>query len=56
VRGVLFAALAAGIFGLLPRLGGLTRDAAAASLALLRPALPAGAGRAPSINFLPNGE
>jgi uncharacterized protein (TIRG00374 family) len=28
VQGVLFAALAAGIFGLLPRLGGLTRDAA----------------------------
>jgi uncharacterized protein (TIRG00374 family) len=28
VHGVLFVALAAGIFGLLPRLGGLTRDAA----------------------------
>ncbi len=28
VHGVLFAALVAGIFGLLPRLGGLTRDAA----------------------------
>jgi uncharacterized membrane protein YbhN (UPF0104 family) len=28
VRGVLFAALAVGVFGLLPRLGGLTRDAA----------------------------
>jgi uncharacterized protein (TIRG00374 family) len=29
VRGVLFVALAAGVFGLLPRLGGLTHDAAA---------------------------
>ncbi|HUK67228.1 MAG TPA: lysylphosphatidylglycerol synthase transmembrane domain-containing protein [Streptosporangiaceae bacterium] len=28
VRGVLFVALAAGVFGLLPRLGGLTHDAA----------------------------
>jgi uncharacterized membrane protein YbhN (UPF0104 family) len=28
VHGVLFVALAAGVFGLLPRLGGLTRDAA----------------------------
>jgi uncharacterized membrane protein YbhN (UPF0104 family) len=28
VQGVLFVALAAGIFGVLPRLGGLTRDAA----------------------------
>jgi hypothetical protein len=37
VHGVLFAALVAGIFGLLPRLGGLTRDAAG-----LRHARPAG--------------
>src|SRR6266581_7981376 len=28
VRGVLFVALAVGVFGLLPRLGGVTRDAA----------------------------
>jgi cytochrome c biogenesis factor len=28
VHGVLFLALAAGVFGVLPRLGGLTRDAA----------------------------
>src|SRR5216683_2502220 len=28
VHGVLFVALAAGVFGVLPRLGGLTRDAA----------------------------
>ena len=28
LHGVLFVALAAGIFGVLPRLGGLTRDAA----------------------------
>ena len=28
VRSVLFVALVAGVFGLLPRLGGLTRDAA----------------------------
>jgi hypothetical protein len=28
VHGLLFVALVAGIFGLLPRLGGLTRDAA----------------------------
>jgi hypothetical protein len=28
VHGVLFVALAVGIFGVLPRLGGLTRDAA----------------------------
>jgi putative exporter of polyketide antibiotics len=27
VRGVLFVALVVGVFGLLPRLGGLTRDA-----------------------------
>jgi uncharacterized protein (TIRG00374 family) len=36
LHGVLFVALAAGVFGLLPRLGGLTRDAAG-----LRHALPA---------------
>ncbi|HUK72589.1 MAG TPA: hypothetical protein VLW50_28135 [Streptosporangiaceae bacterium] len=29
VHGLLLAALIAGLFGLLPRLGGLTRDAAA---------------------------
>jgi hypothetical protein len=28
VRGVLFVALVVGVFGLLPRLGGLTHDAA----------------------------
>ncbi len=42
VHGVLFVALAAGVFGLLPRLGGLTRDAA--GLRHPRPALVA-AGR-----------
>jgi hypothetical protein len=36
VRGVLFVALAAGVFGLLPRIGGLSHDAAA-----LRHARPA---------------
>jgi hypothetical protein len=36
LHGVLFVALAAGVFGLLPRLGGLTRDAA--SLRHARPA------------------
>ncbi len=37
VHGLLFVALAAGVFGLLPRLGGLTRDAA--GLRHARPAL-----------------
>ncbi len=41
VHGVLFVALAAGVFGLLPRLGGLTRDAA--GLRHARPALVAAA-------------
>jgi hypothetical protein len=41
VHGVLFMALAAGIFGLLPRLGGLTHDAA--GLRHARPAFPAAA-------------
>ncbi len=40
-HGVLFVALAAGIFGLLPRLGGLTRDAA--GLRHARPAFPVAA-------------
>ena len=41
VRGVLFVALAAGVFGLLPRLGGLARDAA--GLRHARPAFVAAA-------------
>jgi hypothetical protein len=41
VHGVLFVALAAGVFGLLPRLGGLTHDAAA--LRHARPAFVAAA-------------
>jgi hypothetical protein len=41
VHGVLLVALAAGIFGVLPRLGGLTRDAA--SLRHARPAFLAAA-------------
>ncbi len=41
VHGVLFVALAAGVFGLLPRLGGLTRDAA--GLRHARPAFVAAA-------------
>jgi hypothetical protein len=40
-HGVLFVALAVGIFGLLPRLGGLTRDAA--GLRHARPAFLAAA-------------
>jgi hypothetical protein len=38
VHGVLFVALAVGIFGVLPRLGGLTRDAA--GLRHAHPAFP----------------
>ena len=41
MRGVLFVALVAGVFGLLPRLGGLTRDAA--GLRHARPAFVAAA-------------
>jgi hypothetical protein len=41
VRGVMFVALVAGVFGLLPRLGGLTRDAA--GLRHARPAFVAAA-------------
>jgi len=41
VRGVLFVALAAGVFGLLPRLGGLSHDAA--GLRHARPAFVAAA-------------
>ena len=41
VHGVLLVALAAGIFGVLPRLGGLTRDAA--GLRHARPAFLAAA-------------
>src|SRR5690348_18456199 len=48
-HGVLFVALAVGIFGLLPRLGGLTRDAA--GLRHARPALLAAAIVAPAVSL-----
>src|ERR1700761_8430758 len=48
-HGVLFVALAVGIFGLLPRLGGLTRDAA--GLRHARPAYLAAAIVAEAISF-----
>ena len=49
VHGVLFVALAAGIFGLLPRLGGLTRDAA--GLRHARPAFLAAAVVAQAVSL-----
>src|ERR1700733_14843368 len=49
VHGVLLVALAVGIFGLLPRLGGLTRDAA--GLRHARPAYLAAAIVAEAISF-----
>ncbi len=49
LAGVLLAALAAGIFGLLPRLGGLTREAG--GLRYARPAYLAAAIAAEAISF-----
>jgi uncharacterized protein (TIRG00374 family) len=49
VRGVLFVALAVGVFGLLPRLGGLTRDAA--GLRHARPAFVAAAVVAQAVSL-----
>ena len=49
VHGILFVALAVGVFGLLPRLGGLTRDAA--ELRHGRPAFMVAAAAAQAVSL-----